>query len=154
MNVGAAILLLAVLVALALAIAVLMLLIFAQVIGWRELSRAFPAGAGPHIAGRFPFDGVVLGAWGWNAPPLRISLDNDGLWLLPRPPLGIAFRNIRLPWAAIFAVGPRQFMLFDVIELRYGEGSKDTISFLSGSAAAAVARYAAARGALPTPASK
>jgi len=129
-----------------------MLLVFAQVIGWRALSMAFPGDAGHRAGAPMPSTGVLLGAWGWNAPPLRVALDEQGLWLLPRAPFGVAFRDVRLPWTAILSVGTRHFVLFDVVEVRYGPGPKAVIAFVTGPAATAVAEQATARGALPLPA--
>jgi hypothetical protein len=142
---------LSVLALLALAIGVLMLLVFSQIIGWRALSKAFP-GHRTGSGARIPSDGVVLGAWGWNAPPLNILLDADGVWLLPRAPFRVAFHDVRLPWSAVLAVGPRRFMLFDVVEVRYGAGPKARIGFLAGPTADEIARIATERGALPLPA--
>jgi hypothetical protein len=151
MDLASAALLLAVLALLALAIGVLMLLVFSQIIGWRALSKAYPAHGASH-AGSAPSAGVVLGAWGWNAPPLHIVLDEGGVWLIPRPPFRVAFHNVRLPWDAVLAVGPRRFMLFDVVEVRYGESPKACIGFLAGPTANEIARVATKRGALPLPA--
>ncbi len=151
MSLGSALVLLAVLALLAIAIGVLMLLVFSQIIGWRVLSKTYPA-HGPSQGGSVPSAGVVLGAMGWNAPPLRIVLDEGGLWLRPRVPFRVAFHDVRLPWNAVLAVGPRRYMLFDVVELRYGEAPKARIGFLAGPAADTIARMAAERGALPLPA--
>jgi len=151
MNFASVTALLVVLGLLALAIAVLMLILFAQITGWRALSKAFPAPDGPH-ADRARTEGVVLGAWGWNAPPLSVSIDDAGMWLFPRPPFTVAFRSVRLPWEAVLSVGTRQFMLFDITEVRYGPEPKSSIGFLAGATADEVARIATARGALPHPA--
>jgi hypothetical protein len=144
-------LLLVMLSLLAVAIGVIMLLVFAQVIGWRTLAKRYPA-SDASGATKGQSDGVVLGAWGWNAPPLRVALDDFGVWLYPRAPFTVAFHNVRLPWEAVLAVGTRHFMLFDVVEIRYGEGPKARIGFIAGATANEVASRAAARGALPLPA--
>ncbi len=138
-------LLIAELMAISAGIALAMLAVFAQVTGWRRLAKDFPALTAVHGAPTLRPDGVLLGAWGWNAPPLRIALDPQALWLLPWPPFNVAFHAVRLPWEAIVATESRRFLLFEVLELRYGQGPKATLGFVKGPAATAIAAGLAAR---------
>lgn len=140
----AAALLLAGLLALALAVAVLMLFVFAQVTGWRALARRFPSLA-PPISPSLSSGGVMLGSWGWNGPPLRIGVDDDGVVLHPMSPFGVAFADVRLPWTAIVSAGHREYLLFEVLEVRFGGGEGATIGFLPSAAARAIAERIAAR---------
>lgn len=145
MSTLAALALLAGLVALSACIFTAMLFVFAAVTGWRALARRYPASAGP--AGRtYRIDSTVLGAWGWNAPPLRATLDDGGILLRAVAPFGIAFRPVHLPWEAIREVRHREFLLFRVTQISYGTGSGAVIGFAASPFVADVEARLRARG--------
>jgi hypothetical protein len=129
MSSSGALVLLAVLVAFGSLTFVGMLFVFAFATGWTALARRYPARLA-FEGERYRVNGVVLGAWGWNAPPLWAGLDETGIVLRAVSPFALAFRPIHLPWNAIEAVTHREYMFFDVTELRYGRGAQARIGFL------------------------
>jgi hypothetical protein len=129
MSGAGALLLLAVLVAFGFLVVASMLFVFALVTGWTALARRYPARLA-FEGERYRMRGVVLGTWGWSAPPLWAGLDDTGIVLRAVAPFALAFRPIHLPWAAIEAVTHREYMFFDVVELRYGKRAQAVIGFV------------------------
>jgi hypothetical protein len=123
--------------AVAAAIASAAAVLFARITGWSDLARAFPAPAGATDA-RSRTGGVVVGAWGWNAPPLRAGVDDDGLTLDPRPPFRAFFRPVRIPWNAVTGFERREYMFFEVFRLRCGE--ETALGFLPSEVTDAIER--------------
>jgi len=133
-----AVVLLASLAALAFVVVGLMLFLFARLTGWRALAQRFPS-PGPRGARSFSSGGVLLGRWGWNGPPLRIGLDDEGVVLHPLALFRLAFADVRFPWREIVSAVHREYLLFDVLEVRLGEGAPITIiGFLPSAAATAI----------------
>jgi hypothetical protein len=139
MSTGGAFVLLAGLIGVAVVVLGLMSLLFARVTGWRALARQFPARTA--FEGPFVFvNGVILGAWGWNAPPLWAGTDEVGIRLQPVAPFVLAFRPVHLPWAAIRGVERREYLFFSSLELRYGEAAGARIGFASSRLVTAIER--------------
>jgi hypothetical protein len=130
---GAA-LLVVVLLALAGALAYVMLIVFAHLIGWSALVKRF--GYAHDYRGAFErSSGVLIGRNAWNAPPLRVGLDAEGIVLRPIAVVRGAFGVVRLPWSAIVRTERRSFMFFDTMTLYYGTAPGESIAFLAGSVA-------------------
>jgi hypothetical protein len=143
MTTTSALLLIVVLLALAGVIAYALLLAFAQITGWRALVRRF--GNARDFHGAFEkSEGVLLGSNAWNAPPLRVGLDEAGIVLQPIAPLRGAFAVVRVPWDAIVSTERRSFMFFDAITLRYGSEPGASITFLAGDVADHIEAHRAA----------
>jgi hypothetical protein len=124
-------------------VAYVLLLAFAQLTGWKALVKRF--GNARDYRGAFEkSDGVLLGSNAWNAPPLRVGLDDAGIVLRPIAPLRAAFSVVRVPWNAIVSTERRSFMFFDVITLRYGPEPGASISFLAGDVADHIEAHRAA----------
>jgi hypothetical protein len=135
---GAAALLFAAFAIVTLAIATAALFVFAELTGWRALARRFPC---PPALGhpRAAPGAVLLGAFAWNGPPLRIGLDDvAGVTLRPIRPFAIAFPAVCVPWSAIRSVEQREYRFFTVLEVRYGPDRATTIGFLPSAAATAI----------------
>ena len=129
-----ALLLIVILLLLACIVAYVMLLVFAEIIGWKALVKRF--GYVNDFHGSFERSkGVLLGRNAWNAPPLRVGFDDEGIVLRPIAPLRGAFGMVRLPWSAIVSTERRSFMFFDAMTLRYGTEPGASIAFLSASVA-------------------
>jgi hypothetical protein len=129
--------LLAGLFALATLILIAMAFLFAQLIGWRSLARRYAAVG---VAGdRFSSKGVVIGAHSWNAPPLFVKLDDLGITLVPKSPFRIAFSAVRIPWRVVQSFETRSYMLFEVVELRFGTDATSVIGFIPSKATEAIA---------------
>jgi hypothetical protein len=116
-----------------------MSLLFARLTGWSGLARRFPATTA--FEGSLVFvNGVILGTWGWNAPPLWAGTDEVGIRLRPAVPFGLAFRPVHLPWAAIRGVERREYLFFSALELRYGEAARARIGFVPSPLSGAIER--------------
>jgi hypothetical protein len=139
LSTGAAALLFASFAFVALGIATVALFVFAQLTGWRALARRFPCHLKPGEPDVTP-GAVLLGAFAWNGPPLRIGIDSAGVVLRPMPPFSIAFPAVCIPWSAIQSVSQREYRFFTVLEVRYGPGKGTTIGFLPSPAAAAISK--------------
>ncbi len=134
MNTTSAIVLIVILFVLAGIIAYAMLVLFAHLTGWSALVKRF--GYARDYRGAYEHsNGVLLGPHAWNAPPLRVGLDDAGIVLRPIAPLRGAFAAVRLPWEAIVSTERRSFMFFDTIALRYGAEPGASIAFLAGTVA-------------------
>jgi hypothetical protein len=123
--------------AVAAAVAAAALALFARITGWAAMARAYPASPGGPDA-RQKTRGVVVGAWGWNAPPLRAGLDDAGLTLAPRFPFGAFFRPVRIPWAAVTGFERREYMFFEIVRLRCGDEA--VLGFLPSTVTGAIER--------------
>ncbi len=110
--------------------------VFAQLIGWRALARAYAAPA----AGGERFDAsVLLGDQSYNGPPLAVVLDERGIALVPRPPFRAAFRPFVVPWERVASFEQRSYLFFDVVELRFGAEHPASIGFVPSKATEAIA---------------
>jgi hypothetical protein len=136
---GAAALLFVAFALVALGIATVALFVFAQLTGWRALARRFPCRLALGKSDATP-GAVLLGAFAWNGPPLRIGLDSAGVVLRPIPPFAMAFAAVHIPWTAIRAVEQREFRFFTVLEVSYGPGNGTKIGFLPSPAAVEIAK--------------
>lgn len=116
-------------------VAMLALALFARLTGWTDVARAYRLGPGARGPWS-PTAGVLLGDWGWNAPPLRAELDDDGLALAPLQPFRLFFAPLFVPWGAIAAVEHRSYMFFDIVRLRCASGA--AIGFLPSAVTAAI----------------
>jgi hypothetical protein len=121
---------------LAAAIAAAALALFAQLTGWAALVRRYrlvgePAGRGSRTGG------VVVGPWGWNAPPLRVSLDEMGFALAPTLPFRFFFHTVRVPWDAVATIERRENLLFDIVRIECRDDS--VIGFLPSQVTSAIA---------------
>jgi hypothetical protein len=115
-----------------------LLYVFSHLTGWRALARAYPMRArfrGP----QYRTGGVLVGNWGWAAPPLRVGLDDWGIVLHPVQPFRLAFAGVHLPWQAIAAVEFRAYMFFEALEVQYDGVERALIGFLPSAAATAIA---------------
>jgi len=121
-----------------------LLFLFSVITGWRALAQAFPLRSAVH-AEHYRAGGVVLGVWGWAAPPLWVGIDEVGVVLRPAQPFRLAFETVRVPWDAIEGVTHRAYMLFDVTELRYGDRERALIGFLPSAAASAISERISGR---------
>jgi hypothetical protein len=152
MSAGGALALLAALLGIAFLSAVGMSFVFARMTGWTRLAKLFPARL--RFEGRrYRVNGVTLGSWGWNAPPLWAGLDDRGIVLRAVPPFALAFRPIHLPWSAIKSVTHRDYLLFGVLELCYGAEARARIGFVPSPVASLIEERIAANAAasLATP---
>jgi hypothetical protein len=129
--------LLAGLLALATLIVIAMAFVFAQLIGWRSLARRY--GAVGTTGRRFSSKGVVIGAHSWNAPPLIVKLDDLGITLVPKSPFRIAFSALHIPWHLVQSFEERSYMLFEVVELRFGADGESVIGFIPSKATEEIA---------------
>ncbi len=143
MTTTSALLLIVLLLALAGVIAYALLLAFAQMTGWRALVRRF-SDAHDYRGAFEKSEGVLLGSNAWNAPPLRVGLDDAGIVLRPIAPLRGAFSVVRVPWEAIVSTERRSFMFFDAVTLRYGDEPGASITFLAGDVADHIEAHRAA----------
>jgi hypothetical protein len=118
------------------------LLLFARITGWVTLVRRYPLGSHPFSRGQ-PTGGVVIGRAGWNAPPLRVALDDAGFALAPIVPFRWFFHPLYVPWQAVTAVERREYMFFEVVRIRC---ERDTVvGFLPSAATTAILKRLEAR---------
>jgi hypothetical protein len=116
---------------LALAQTYFMLATFAFLTGWRRLARTHPGHASPlALPVLHTTQGVLLDAWGWNAPPLRLGHDREGIVLRPLAPFRVVFPTVKVPWSALVAVERRQYRWGEIVTVRYGPGGNQSLSFL------------------------
>ena len=116
---------------LALAQTYFMLATFAYLTGWRRLARTHP-GREARLAtpALHATQGVLLDAWGWNAPPFRLGYDREGIVLRPLPAFRPIFPTVKLPWSVLVAVERRTYLDGDVLVVRYGPDGRDSLAFL------------------------
>jgi hypothetical protein len=114
-----------------------MLFVFAYLTGWRALARRFPCTS---RSTRLTAGGVIIGALGWNGPPLRIGLDEAGVVLRPMRPFDLAFRTVCIPWSAIVWARHRDYHFFSVLEIGFGPRDGAILGFLPSPAAVAIAK--------------
>jgi hypothetical protein len=116
---------------LALAQTYFMLVTFAFLTGWRRLARTHPGRRSPlALPSLHATQGVLLDAWGWNAPPLRVGHDREGIVLRPLALFRPVFPSVKVPWSALVAVERRQYMWGEILIVRYGPDGRDSLSFL------------------------
>lgn len=108
-----------------------MLATFAFLTGWRRLARTHPGrNAKLAMPALFSTQGVLLDAWGWNAPPLRLGHDREGIVLRPLAAFRPVFPTVKVPWSALVAVERRQYFYGDVLVVHYGPDGRNSIAFL------------------------
>ena len=97
-----------------------MAFLFAALTGWSALARRYPEHGTEH-GEPYRLRGVVVGEWGWSAPPATGYLDDYGILLVAKSPFGVPFRPIHVPWGDVKNVTRRKYMFFEVVEMRYGK---------------------------------
>jgi hypothetical protein len=112
----------------AIAIFIAMAFLFAALTGWSALARRYPEHGTEH-GERYRLRGVVVGEWGWSAPPATGYLDDYGILLVAKSPFGVPFRPIHVPWGDVKNVTRRKYMFFEVVEMRYGKLAARRIGF-------------------------
>ncbi len=116
---------------LALAQTYFMLVTFAFLTGWRRLARTHPGHASPlAMPALHATQGVLLDAWGWNAPPLRVGHDREGIVLRPLAMFRPVFPTVKVPWSALVAVEHRQTTWGEMLCVRYGPDGRESLTFL------------------------
>jgi hypothetical protein len=108
-----------------------MLTTFAFLTGWRRLARTHPGRKSPlALPALHATQGVLLDAWGWNAPPLRVGHDREGIVLRPLAMFRPVFPTVKVPWSALVAVERRQNPWGEVLIVYFGPDGRDSLSFL------------------------